>query len=56
MERLPRKLGQVICKIQKDDNVVMRSDIEKDRVGRQFLRALAVCFPWLLIPWPGLPP
>ena len=56
MERLPRKFGQVLFEIQKGKDMAMRSDIEKDRAGRQFLRTVAVRLLWLLIPWPGLPP
>ena len=40
----------------KGNDVAMRSDIEKDRAGRQFLRTVAMCFKRGALPWPGVPP
>ena len=40
----------------KGNDVAMRSDIEKDRVGRQFLRTVAMCFKRGALRWPGVPP
>jgi hypothetical protein len=36
--------------------MAMRSDIEKDRAGRQFLRTVAARPQRWALPWPGVPP